>query len=144
MPEVKEPCAGVCAGAEAADVDDSEAAEGTNVAEPAGLMGAADLVDDAEEIEDGVGAGARDAASCAEGCAGAGEYRGAETAGRTDLSRFSDSAAVADYARDALAWAVSAGLLQGRSDGTLDPSGSATRAQTAVILQRLETLLEKN
>lgn len=72
------------------------------------------------------------------------EYRGADTAGRTDLSRFSDSAAVADYARDALAWAVSAGLLQGRSDGTLNPSGSATRAQTAVILQRLETLLEKN
>ena len=51
---------------------------------------------------------------------------------------------VADYAREALAWAVSAGLLQGRSDGTLNPSGSATRAQTAVILQRLETLLEKN
>jgi len=72
------------------------------------------------------------------------EYRGADTAGRTDLSRFSDSAAVADYAREALAWAVSAGLLQGRPDGTLDPSGSATRAQTAVILQRLETLLEKN
>ena len=68
MPEVKEPCAG----AEAADVDDSETAEGMDVAEPAGLMGAADLVDDAEEIEDGVGAGARDAASCAEGCAGAG------------------------------------------------------------------------
>jgi hypothetical protein len=81
MPEVKEPCAGVCAGAEAADADDSETAEVTDVAEPAGLMGAADLVDDAEEIEDGVGAGARDAASCAEGCAGAGEYRGAETAG---------------------------------------------------------------
>lgn len=72
------------------------------------------------------------------------EYRGADTAGRTDLSRFSDSAAVADYAREALAWAVSAGLLQGRSDGTLNPSGSAIRAQTAVILQRLETLLEKN
>ena len=86
MPEVK-----LCAGsgvegwtdgcAEDADVDDSETAEGMDVAEPAGLMGAADLVDDAEEIEDGVGAGARDAASCAEGCAGAGEYRGAETAG---------------------------------------------------------------
>ena len=72
------------------------------------------------------------------------EYRGADTADRADLSRFSDSAAVADYAREALAWAVSAGLIQGRSDGTLDPSGSATRAQTAVILQRLETLLEKN
>ena len=71
------------------------------------------------------------------------EHRGADTAGRADLSRFSDSAAVADYAREAMAWAVSAGLLQGRSGGTLDPSGSATRAQTAVILQRLGALLEE-
>ena len=71
------------------------------------------------------------------------EYRGADTAGRADLSRFSDSAAVADYAREALAWAVSAGLVQGRADGTLDPEGSATRAQTAVILQRLGALLEE-
>ena len=71
------------------------------------------------------------------------EYRGADTAGRADLSRFSDSAAVADYARESLAWAVSAGLVQGRADGTLDPEGSATRAQTAVILQRLGALLEE-
>lgn len=71
------------------------------------------------------------------------EHRGADTAGRADLGRFSDSAAVADYAREAMAWAVSAGLLQGRSDGTLDPAGSATRAQTAVILQRLGALLEE-
>ena len=71
------------------------------------------------------------------------EHRGADTAGRADLSRFSDTAAVVDYAREAMAWAVSAGLLQGRSDGTLDPAGSATRAQTAVILQRLGALLEE-
>ena len=71
------------------------------------------------------------------------EHRGADTAGRADLSRFSDTAAVADYAREAMAWAVSAGLLQGWSDGTLDPAGSATRAQTAVILQRLGALLEE-
>ena len=71
------------------------------------------------------------------------EHRGADTAGRADLSCFSDTAAVADYAREAMAWAVSAGLLQGWSDGTLDPAGSATRAQTAVILQRLGALLEE-
>ena len=70
------------------------------------------------------------------------EHRGEGTAGRADLSRFSDSAAVADYAREAMAWAVSAGLLQGRANGTLDPAGSATRAQTAVILHRLDALLE--
>lgn len=72
------------------------------------------------------------------------EYRGADTAGRTDLSRFSDSAAVADYARDALAWAVSAGLLQGRSDGHAGSVRLRHARPTAVILQRLETLLEKN
>ena len=65
------------------------------------------------------------------------EHRGADTSGRADLGRYSDHAAVAGYAREAMAWAVSAGLIQGRSDGTLDPSGSATRAQTAVILHRL-------
>ena len=64
-------------------------------------------------------------------------FRGEKTTGRADLSGYADSAAVAGYAREAMAWAVEAGLLQGRSDGTLDPAGSATRAQTAVILQRL-------
>ena len=68
------------------------------------------------------------------------EHRGADTAGRADLSRFSDTAAVADYAREAMAWAVSPGCSRPvRWD--LDPAGSATRAQTAVILQRLDTLL---
>ena len=70
------------------------------------------------------------------------EHRGADTAGRADLDRYPDSAAVADYAREAMAWAVSAGLIQGRSNGTLDPAGSATRAQTAVILHRLDAFLE--
>ena len=70
------------------------------------------------------------------------EHRGADTAGRADLGRYPDSAAVADYAREAMAWAVSAGLIQGRSNGTLDPAGSATRAQTAVILHRLDAFLE--
>ena len=70
------------------------------------------------------------------------EHRGADTAGRADLGRYPDSAAVADYAQEAMAWAVSAGLLQGRSNGTLDPAGSATRAQTAVILHRLDAFLE--
>ena len=42
-----------------------------------------------------------------------------------------------------MAWAVDAGLIQGLADGRLDPGGTATRAQTAVILQRLcEQVLE--
>lgn len=41
------------------------------------------------------------------------------------------------YAREAMAWAVDVGLIQGRADGRLDPGGTATRAQTAVLLTRL-------
>lgn len=72
------------------------------------------------------------------------EHRGEDTSGRADLSRYPDSAAVADYAREAMAWAVSAGLLQGRANGTLAPAGSATRAQTAVILHRLNAFPENS
>ena len=35
-----------------------------------------------------------------------------------------------------MAWAVEAGLIAG-VDGRLDPTGQATRAQTAVILTRM-------
>ena len=62
MPAVKE----LCAGAGAADAEDSGAAEGIDVAEAAELMGAADSVDDGEgtdetgDTEAGVGSGARD------------------------------------------------------------------------------------
>ena len=50
---------------------------------------------------------------------------------------FPDAAAVADYAREAMAWAVSAGILQGTDRGELNPEGPASRAQFAAILQRL-------
>lgn len=56
------------------------------------------------------------------------------------LDPYADSAAVSSWARDALSWAVETGLLTGTSDTTLAPGGSATRAQTAVVLQRLAGL----
>lgn len=62
--------------------------------------------------------------------------------GRADLSTRPDAAAVAPYAWEAMAWAVDAGVLHGRADGTLDPGGTASRAQTAVLLTRLWAYLE--
>ena len=53
---------------------------------------------------------------------------------RADLSGFSDGDRVSPYARDAVCWAAAAGILNGRSDGTLAPQGTATRAQTAKML----------
>lgn len=61
---------------------------------------------------------------------------GYSTAAIGDLSRFPDGAAVSEYARDAVTWAVGAGLLSGDAAGRLNPAGAATRAQTAAILIR--------
>lgn len=55
---------------------------------------------------------------------------------RGDLTVFSDGSAVSLWARDAVSWAVGAGILNGREDGRLDPGGSASRAELCAMLQR--------
>ena len=57
-----------------------------------------------------------------------------------DLSGFTDRNAVADYAEDAMAWAVEKGIVSGTSATTLTPDGPATRAQVAAILRRFAEL----
>ncbi len=52
-----------------------------------------------------------------------------------DLSAFADGDAVSPWAREAVAWAVKCGILQG-AGGMLEPRGETTRAQAAAILQR--------
>ena len=49
---------------------------------------------------------------------------------------FVDENAVSDWARTAMRWAVQNGILTGKDGARLDPQGSATRAEVAVILQR--------
>lgn len=61
------------------------------------------------------------------------DYR---TTGGTDLSAFPDSGSVASYAQEALQWSVGNGIVGGTASGTLNPGGTATRAQFATILQR--------
>ena len=62
---------------------------------------------------------------------------------RGDLTGFRDAASVADWARDAVSWAVGAGLLNG-SDGALLPGNNATRAQVAAMLHRFQAWMEQN
>ncbi len=52
------------------------------------------------------------------------------------LDGFADKDAASGYAADALCWAVGEGLLTGKDGGRLDPAGTATRAEVAVILMR--------
>lgn len=53
------------------------------------------------------------------------------------LEEFSDNAAISDWARDAMAWAVDAKIING-ADGSLLPQDSATRAQVALMLQNFQ------
>lgn len=52
-----------------------------------------------------------------------------------DLSPFGDEDAVAAWAREAVTWAVGAGILSG-SGGLLLPNGDATRAEVSAMLHR--------
>ena len=61
--------------------------------------------------------------------------RGIEISGG-DLSGYQDADRINPYARDAFAWAVSNGIIQGVTTDTLLPYGTANRAQIATILMR--------
>ena len=54
----------------------------------------------------------------------------------TAAQAFSDWENVADWAAEAMAWAVDTGLVKGVGGNTLAPQGTATRAQVATILMR--------
>ncbi|MFB9276125.1 leucine-rich repeat protein [Cohnella cellulosilytica] len=53
------------------------------------------------------------------------------------LSRFDDAAQISPWARDAVAEAAAAGIVQGVNGNRLAPAATATRAQAAVMLERL-------
>lgn len=54
-----------------------------------------------------------------------------------DLSGFSDIDLIAEYAKDAAAVMVGMGFIQGNADGTLNPLGNTTRAEAAVMTNRV-------
>ena len=62
-------------------------------------------------------------------------YAGAEAASG-GVDGFTDGEAIASYARGAVAWAASGGIVSGFSDGRFAPRDNVTRAQAAVMLQR--------
>lgn len=70
------------------------------------------------------------------------DFKGLATEEAGDLTSFIDATDVSEWATGNVTWAVGAGLLNGRDDGTLDPLGNATRAEVAAMLQRfLENVL---
>ncbi|WNX83352.1 InlB B-repeat-containing protein [Agathobaculum sp. NTUH-O15-33] len=69
---------------------------------------------------------------------------GVPTQGAADLSAFADGGAVSPWAVEAVSWAVNCGLITGTGADTLEPAGSATRAQVAAILSRFCTYVNQS
>ena len=64
------------------------------------------------------------------------EYNDYDVSGRDDLSEFTDRNSISGYALDAMRWAVDEGLITGITDTTIEPQGTATRAQAATMFMR--------
>lgn len=62
-------------------------------------------------------------------------YAGSPAAAETKLS-FTDADKADGWALDALCWAVENGIITGKQNGVLDPTGPATRAEAAAMLMR--------
>ena len=64
------------------------------------------------------------------------EHNDYDVSGRDDLSEFTDRDSISGYALDAMRWAVDEGLITGVTDTTIEPLGTATRAQAATMFMR--------
>lgn len=62
-------------------------------------------------------------------------FKGFDMTKTADLSKFTDSGKISDWAKAALSWANAEGLINGKGGGILDPLGKATRAEIATILR---------
>lgn len=63
-------------------------------------------------------------------------YMGYDVTGTANLNAFIDLNDLASYAKEATAWANASGLISGITETTLNPKGTATRAQVSMILMR--------
>ena len=66
-------------------------------------------------------------------------YAGEDVSGRADLNTFADTGALSDWNRDAFAWCVEGGIINGKAAGSasqLAPSDTLTRAELAAVLYR--------
>ena len=53
------------------------------------------------------------------------------------IDSFSDANKVPSWAKNAMNWAVSQGIINGKGGNRLDPTGKATRAECAQMIMKL-------
>lgn len=70
------------------------------------------------------------------------KYKGYDVSGSADFSTYKDAGEIQEFAEDGMNWAVASGIIKGKDlDGDetaeiLQPQGSASRAECAVMIQR--------
>ena len=62
------------------------------------------------------------------------QMKGYNVTEKADLTGYADSAAISGYAVEAMQWANANGIVNGMTATTLEPQGTATRAQVATML----------
>lgn len=65
-----------------------------------------------------------------------------DVSAEADLSAYEDASSVSAYAQAAMQWAVANGVINGTSATTLEPAGTATRAQAATVLVRFQNSMK--
>ena len=63
--------------------------------------------------------------------------RGFEALKVNDPVVFVDDAQISDWAKDKVSIIQQIGLMEGRVDGSFDPKATVTRAEIAVVIERL-------
>ena len=71
------------------------------------------------------------------------QHIGMDTSGRANIDRFSDASSVSSWAKDAMAWGVHAGIIQGNDSNMLNPLGNASRVEVATTIMRLVEVFYK-
>lgn len=70
------------------------------------------------------------------------KFKGFDTSFRNYLSKYTDASSISAYAVDSMAWANYHGIVNGVTPTTVEPKGSATRAQAATIIQRYDSVFK--
>ena len=124
---------------ETAPADDAAAADETAPADDAAAADETAPADDAAAADETAPAddtATTDETVPAEELTPAEEVPAEETGAEDVLAQFTDADQIQNYAREAMAWAVTVGLFEGNADGALNPRGNATRAEVATLIMR--------
>ena len=132
------PAADAAAADEAAPADDAAAADEAAPADDAAAADETAPADDAAAADETTPAEGEttDETAPMEELTPAEEVPADETGAEDVLAQYADADSIQAYAREAMAWAVTAGLFQGDPDNNLNPRVNATRAEVATLIMR--------